>query len=307
MEKVSQKKGILSVIVFIGLWSVAVVYLLVLAKIVIFKSGFTTGFRTLSLIPFQFIHDFFSPTTSIDVLLKNALGNFAIFIPMGILLPALFQRLNVKKTVLTCFLVSLTIEVAQYIFGIGITDIDDLILNTLGAAAGALLFFNFLKKMDYKARTNIATLSFLSIFGMCGVLSLWLYQPSMLPAQSKVINQEILGGLSPDSFDMEAVCTRVDGNTLVTYTIIYDKKTDTEKNEDFQCIVDNDTEFFTRLLGAQYSPNGNVQKTISTYEKISKEKFDALVKEERRSVDLWVSDDKKCSTVIVWMWESEEQ
>ncbi|MEA4987582.1 MAG: VanZ family protein [Anaerovorax sp.] len=305
MEKNTQKNSIFSIIVSIGIWGVLLVYLLALLKIIVFKTGFCTDFRTLSLLPFQFLLDFLNPTRSIDVLLKNTLGNFAIFIPMGILLPVLCKNVNLKKTVLYCFLVSLTIELSQYVFGIGMTDIDDLILNTLGAAVGALLYFNILKKIDYKVKTRIGTLTFLSVFGMCGVLSLWLYQPNILPAQIEVINQEILGELSEDDFNKSAVCTNIEGDILITYTIIYDEKTETEEKEDYQCIVDNNTQFFTKLLGAQYSPNGNVQKTICTYDQISKEEFVELIKDKKQSVELLISDDKKCSAVLVWMWESD--
>lgn len=83
IKRKSQKKDRFSVIVSIGLWCVAGLYILALAKIVVLKNGFNTELRALSLIPFEFISDFFTMDTSIDVLLKNCLGNFAIFIPKG--------------------------------------------------------------------------------------------------------------------------------------------------------------------------------------------------------------------------------
>lgn len=210
MEKQLHKNSVLPNITSIGLWCVAAVYLLAFAKIVIFKNGFTTNFRSLSLLPFEFIGDFFRAETSLDILLKNTLGNIAIFIPMGILLPTLFDGIDFKKSVLICFFTSLTVEVTQYIVGFGMTDIDDLILNTLGATFGSLLYFKTLKAIDNKFNAKFATLTFLCIFGTCGAISLWLYQPNILPAQNEIINLEVMGGLDPDSFDVNAVCVGVE-------------------------------------------------------------------------------------------------
>lgn len=306
MEKESKKKSIWSIIISSGLWCIAVAYLFALAKIVVFKNGFTTEFRALNLIPFQFILDFITAEMSIDVLLKNTLGNIAIFIPMGILLPALFKNVHAKKTVLLCFLISLSIEVSQYIVGLGIADIDDLILNTLGGAVGALLYFGLLKKLDSKVKGRIATLVFLGMFGLCGVLSLWLYQPYIIPTKTKIINLEVLGDLDPDSADVIAVCTGVDGNNLKVK--LYDKSGNDKNKKDAQFIMNNNTRFFSNTIATQYSPNGNVQKVFVTYDKITKENLEKIVAEEGQTrVCLWTSDDNKCTDVLVWMWESEHQ
>lgn len=301
MIRKSQNKDRFLVIVSIGLWIVAVVYILALAKIVVFKNGFCREFRSLSLIPFEFITDFFTADTSIDVLLKNCVGNFAIFIPMGILLPALFKNINEKKGVFICFIVSLTIEVAQYIVGFGITDIDDLILNTLGGVVGVLLYFKGLKKIDNKARASIASLSFLSIFRIVGVMSLWLYQPNILPHQVEVINQEVMGDINTDKPDMEVLCKYIKDNILFTRTV------NTDNPKELKIMVDKDTQFFTKTLGAKYSPNGNVQKTFVTYEKTTKEWLEKLVKEDKATLSLWLSGDNKCNAVLVWRYDNEDK
>ncbi|CDI49541.1 VanZ family protein [Clostridium tetani] len=300
IKRKSQKKDRFSVIVSIGLWCVAVLYILALAKIVVLKNGFNTELRSLSLIPFEFISDFFTMDTSIDVLLKNCFGNFVIFIPMGILLPALVKNIHGKKVVFICFFISLTIEVAQYIVGFGITDIDDLILNTLGGAVGVLLYFKLLKKIDNKAKASIASLSFLSIFGITGVLSLWLYQPNILPPQIKVINQEVMGGINTDKPDIKVLCKDIKDNILFTQTV------NTDNPKELKFMVDEDTQFFTKTIGAQYSPNGNVQKTFVTYGKTTKEWLEKLVKEDKATLSLWISEDNKCNAVLVWRWESKE-
>ena len=69
----------------------------------------------------------------------NIAGNAALLAPLGFLL-SLFWRYfgRAKRTILFGFGVSLSIELIQLIAG-GVTSVDDLILNTAGAAAGFAL------------------------------------------------------------------------------------------------------------------------------------------------------------------------
>ena len=70
-------------------------------------------------------------------LLVNLIGNIALFIPTGIILPILYKRLNnFIKVVAVGALISLCIEILQLPFSARFSDIDDLILNTVGVAVG---------------------------------------------------------------------------------------------------------------------------------------------------------------------------
>ena len=83
--------------------------------------------------PFIYLFDY--PTMREALL--NLIGNTAMFIPLGIVWPAVFKKLNTHgKVILAGFGVSLTIEVLQLPFFGRSTDIDDLILNTLGFLIG---------------------------------------------------------------------------------------------------------------------------------------------------------------------------
>ncbi|WP_233167330.1 VanZ family protein [Paenibacillus roseus] len=62
-------------------------------------------------------------------------GNFVAFIPFGIVIPLLF-RCNFIRFI-TLFILSITIlEILQMLSRLGSFDIDDIIINTLGAAVG---------------------------------------------------------------------------------------------------------------------------------------------------------------------------
>ena len=83
-------------------------------------------------------------------LLLNIIGNFALFIPTGIVTPILYRNLDsLKKVTLTGFLISLTIEIIQLPFAVRASDVDDLILNTAGCLLGYALYRLFRRKENY--------------------------------------------------------------------------------------------------------------------------------------------------------------
>lgn len=68
--------------------------------------------------------------------LKNTVLNIILFVPMGFLLPAVWKEYrSFKVALISGFASSLLIEILQ-IFTFRLTDIDDLITNTLGTVAG---------------------------------------------------------------------------------------------------------------------------------------------------------------------------
>lgn len=78
----------------------------------------------INLIPFAGFH------------LRNYILNVIMFMPLGFILPLLWKRYRKFGNVLkTAFLYSFTIELSQ-IFSRRMTDVDDLMMNVIGAAAG---------------------------------------------------------------------------------------------------------------------------------------------------------------------------
>lgn len=67
----------------------------------------------------------------------NVVGNTAMFIPSGIVLPVVYKKLdNFGKVVAAGAFISLCIEILQLPFASRASDIDDLIMNTLGVVIG---------------------------------------------------------------------------------------------------------------------------------------------------------------------------
>ena len=86
----------------------------------------------------------FCPFHSLPSLLKeiqrgragNSLGNIFLFMPVGVLLPAVTGWKKMWKTVVMGIGFSLLIEVIQFITSKGCFDLDDIILNGLGTVIG---------------------------------------------------------------------------------------------------------------------------------------------------------------------------
>lgn len=73
--------------------------------------------------------------------LINFLGNSLMFLPLGIVWPVAFRKLDThRKVILAGAGTSLLIEIAQLPFFDRVSDIDDLILNAVGYLAGYGIF-----------------------------------------------------------------------------------------------------------------------------------------------------------------------
>lgn len=82
-----------------------------------------------------FVYWFDYPTKKEALL--NLIGNTTMFIPLGVVWPAVFKQLNKPWKVITAGVgVSLTIEILQLPFYGRATDADDLILNSAGFLVG---------------------------------------------------------------------------------------------------------------------------------------------------------------------------
>ncbi len=91
----------------------------------------------INFVPLQNMFDF---STTKDMLI-NIIGNITMFIPTGIILPVIYKKLrSFPRTVLAGGLISLCIEILQLPFCERTSDINDLILNTVGAALGAMAY-----------------------------------------------------------------------------------------------------------------------------------------------------------------------
>lgn len=74
----------------------------------------------------------------------NILGNILAFAPFGFLIPLLNQKYRHFFIILfLSLLFSVAVETVQLLLQVGIFDVDDIMLNTLGGVTGYLLFLTW--------------------------------------------------------------------------------------------------------------------------------------------------------------------
>ena len=141
-------------------WLLFLIYLIILIYLLFFSESYgrhalTEGQYRYNLQPFQEIRRFavYWKNVGFWAAFLNLGGNVLGFMPFGILLPVLSDRLRRPVSVILLgFAMSLMVETIQLVTRVGIFDVDDLILNTLGAGIGYLLFAvgsRVRRKMDY--------------------------------------------------------------------------------------------------------------------------------------------------------------
>lgn len=190
------------------------IYLLILIKIILFKTNSfvdllkwntSAGYRGVNLIPFKTIVTFFNMKDFSSLrAFSNTVGNIAIFLPLGYLLPLLIKKVNsISKIFLISISVSILFESIQYIFYLGSLDIDDIILNTVGGVIGYIIYY-FIKKLTttctsttiYKVSVVLSVVAFIIGFPIAktefgNILGLTTYE-------TLYINKDVIPNKDPD-------------------------------------------------------------------------------------------------------------
>ena len=131
-------------------------YLVILLRFILFKDSyeylyqhFSNGFswhliekkyRTANFTPFATIYYYLTGQDTTGTW-SNLLGNIVLFIPFGLIIPILFPKIKqLTQIFLAAFLTSLFFEMLQLLIALGTFDIDDCILNSVGAMMGFLIY-----------------------------------------------------------------------------------------------------------------------------------------------------------------------
>lgn len=91
----------------------------------------------INLIPFVYLFDY----ETVREVMLNLVGNSLMFVPVGIVYPIVYKKLNTHVKVIAAGIgFSLAIELLQLPFFDRVSDVDDLILNSLGYVLGYLIY-----------------------------------------------------------------------------------------------------------------------------------------------------------------------
>ena len=125
VEKLEDKKKVKKLSQII----IFVYYIILLFNMVIFARY--NSINSYNLIPFKSIIDIFRNGTSYSIII-NVFGNLLVFMPLEYFLIELFKVNKFLVNFILSFSIILLIELFQYVFKVGVLDIDDLILCTVG-------------------------------------------------------------------------------------------------------------------------------------------------------------------------------
>lgn len=128
-------------------WVLFIIYILLLSYFLFFSEGFgrvggNSEYKS-NLQLFKEIKRFitYRETIGFKGFFINVIGNVLAFIPFGLVLPFISpanrKLINIS---LLSFELTLCVEIVQYLLKVGIFDVDDILLNTIGGILGYLIF-----------------------------------------------------------------------------------------------------------------------------------------------------------------------
>ena len=147
VEKIEDKKKVSKlshVIVFIY-------YVILLFNMVVFARY--NSIDSYNLVPFKSIIDIFKNGTTYSIII-NIFGNLLVFMPLEYFLIELFKVKKFYINFILSFGIILLIELFQYVFKVGVLDIDDLILCTFGMMIFYIIYSKVVIKWQKEKRKN---------------------------------------------------------------------------------------------------------------------------------------------------------
>ena len=119
------------------------IYILCLFQVVTFQDDATWASN--NFIPFKEILRY---SITSRLFWKNVIGNMIMFLPFGFFISYYLKSENIKMPLVLTLVASIAIEFVQMCIG-RVFDVDDIILNLLGGAAGFYIY-NILRKIGEK-------------------------------------------------------------------------------------------------------------------------------------------------------------
>lgn len=215
---------------------------------------FPCGGRVSNLIPFfsyrQAMFDYSVITVS------QLVFNIILFIPIGLLLPLCNDRF--KKAVLTIlvgFILTVGVETAQYVFAIGVFDVDDIISNVLGTILGYSISTTCIGVIDKEKRT--AGYILFHIWPFCTIILVFVgfYTNYLSRDYGNLISPEQVIDMSDVSLELSVYLKSTESEMPLYYPTTYTKS----EADDFVNSI------FKNLYGNNYTVRNKNYDTEQMY------------------------------------------
>lgn len=264
----------------------------------LFHSGIEPALRSVNIIPFNTIIDFFT-SENIDMgrALANVGGNIAIFVPLGIFVAYAAHNKPLRNSLLYLLLTSFALEVIQYVLALGSSDIDDILLNFAGGAIGVGLYEGFRKLTSSRNQLLVSLIGFFLVTGLLGGAAIRMIAPDLLPFSNAKVefiyeNKEVLAGWDEAKADLVGDLAAVDAHEITIHMNPKLMRSTDEKRtdeEDVHIQINASTQIFTRHISSD-------QDTVITkYEEATGSDISSLLKTGNNapSIMVWLSNEDK--------------
>lgn len=272
----------------------------------IFYHAGVRSIRSINWIPFYTIAEFF---TSQDIGMGRAFinigGNIAIFVPLGVLAAQIGNGRSVRMQSLWLLIASLLLEIIQYVLALGSSDIDDILLNTLGGIIGIGIYRWFRKKTSSTNRLLTVLIVLFLLVGLAGGASAkMLGYDSLLPFSKARVgfvdeNKEVMAGWDEVRADLFGNLTAVGTQELTVHVNPMHRQTSepTEaEGKEVRIPITDATKFFITHI------RSHKHTVISNYQEATSSEVVALLetREMAPPVKVWLSrDDRQVADAVL--------
>lgn len=166
---------------------ILVVYSAILIKVMVFKDvptirvghlmlnfGGTNPGHHANFLPFTTIVPYLLGYKGWMIAGINLGGNIALLVPLGFLLPFVYQNITWRKNLVFAVAAGLAIETMQTVLRVGIFDIDDVILNALGVMLG---YWAFIILAEWVRARNYRNIGITAITGVAAAAAVFALYP----------------------------------------------------------------------------------------------------------------------------------
>lgn len=134
---------------FIGWWLLLIKFILFKHQTYVYVNYFRDafpdytlqkGWASANMVPFRNIINIIRHSELYTFRFGNITGNILGFVPAGFLCSLIFMhKRQPMQSLFLCGTASVLFEITQWFLGIGIMDVDDLVLNLMGTYLGAIM------------------------------------------------------------------------------------------------------------------------------------------------------------------------
>lgn len=265
-----------------------IIYIAVLIKTALLREGMNINIRYVNIVPGHFIVSMLLGEASLISIMKNIVFNIILFIPLGFIIAFLFRKLGLIKTLLIGSIISIAIEIVQYVCSLGITQIDDVITAGIGIAIGYSVQQALRRCLGNGLNMYSISMWFLLVTNAICIGTIFLYDPIIIHIDVEKSNAKVLAGLDPESYNKKVICTGFTENTIVTKEGNYE--------------ISNKAKLYTQVYKYSYN-DVNMFQTSIIYKRAEFVNVEKLMQKESHLAYLWFDEEGKCEHIILKVYE----